>query len=194
MKISVYIIAYNEVEKIRDCINSVLWSDEIIVVDSHSTDGTSEIAEELGAKVVHIPFEGYGDLRNKAISQCKGEWIFSLDSDERCTEEVRDEILALIENAPLDIYRVPRKNYFMGRWIKHSGWYPDKKLRLYDRKKGKWIGKKVHERFTLVEGATTGHLNGDLKHFSFYTIEEHILQANKFSSLAVHALMSGLRC
>ena len=93
MKISVYIIAFNEVEKIRDCINSVLWADEIIVADSDSTDGTTEIAKELGAKVVHIPFNGYGDLRNKAISHCTGEWIFSLDSDERCTEEVRDEIL-----------------------------------------------------------------------------------------------------
>ena len=86
MKISVYIIAFNEVEKIRDCINSVLRADEIIVADSHSTDGTSEVAAELGAKVIHIPFNGFGDLRNKAISHCSNEWIFSLDSDERCTE------------------------------------------------------------------------------------------------------------
>ena len=100
MNISVYIIAFNEAEKISDCINSVLWADEIIVADSHSTDGTSEIAEEMGAKVVHIPFNGYGDLRNQAISYCKSDWIFSLDSDERCTTEVRDEILDLIENAP----------------------------------------------------------------------------------------------
>jgi glycosyltransferase involved in cell wall biosynthesis len=125
MKISAYIIAYNEAEKIRDCINSILWVDEIIVADSHSTDRTSEIAEELGANVVQIPFNGYGDLRNQAISHCTGDWIFSLDSDERCTIEVRDEILALIKDAPLDIYRVPRKNYFMGKWIKHSGWYPN---------------------------------------------------------------------
>ncbi len=111
MKISVYIIAYNEAEKIRDCINSVLWADEIIVADSHSTDGTIEISEKLGAKVVQIKFDGYGKLRNQAISHCTGDWIFSLDSDERCTTEVRDEILALIENAPLDIYKIPRKNY-----------------------------------------------------------------------------------
>ena len=90
MKISAYIITFNEVDKIRDCINSVLWADEIIVADSHSTDGTSEIAETLGAKVIHINFNGYGDLRNQAISYCKGDWIFSLDSDERCTEKVRD--------------------------------------------------------------------------------------------------------
>ena len=125
MKISVYIIAFNEVEKIRDCIKSVLWVDEIIVADSFSTDGTTQIAQELGAKVVHIDFNGYGELRNQAISHCSGDWIFSLDSDERCTEEVRDEILSLITNAPLDIYQVPRKNFFMGRWIKYSGWYPN---------------------------------------------------------------------
>ena len=96
IKISAYIIAYNEVEKIRDCINSILWADEIVVADSHSTDGTSEIAQELGAKVVHIPFNGYGDLRNKAITHCSGDWIFSLDSDERCTIEVRDEIISYL--------------------------------------------------------------------------------------------------
>ena len=118
MTISAYIIAFNEVEKIRDCINSVLWADEIIVADSYSTDGTTEIAQKLGAKVIHIPFKGYGDLRNQAIAKCKGDWVFSLDSDERCTTEVRDEILGLIDNAPLDIYRVPRKNFFMGRQIR----------------------------------------------------------------------------
>ena len=120
MKISAYIISYNEVEKIRDCINSVLWVDEIIVADSNSDDGTTEIAESLGAKVVHIPFNGYGDLRNQAVSYCSNEWILSIDSDERCTEQVRDEILSLIINAPLDIYQIPRQNYFMGKWIKYS--------------------------------------------------------------------------
>ena len=102
MTISVYIIAYNESEKIRDCINSVLWADEIIVADSHSTDGTSEIAKELGAKVIHIPFNGYGDLRNQAITHCSCDWIFSLDSDERCTAKVRDEILTIVNNAIFD--------------------------------------------------------------------------------------------
>ena len=101
IKISAYIIAYNEAEKIHDCINSVLWVDEIIVADSHSTDGTTEIAEELGAKVIQIPFKGYGDLRNQAITHCNGDWIFSLDCDERCTYEVRDEILSLVENLSL---------------------------------------------------------------------------------------------
>ena len=125
MKISVYIIAFNEVDKIRDCINSVIWADEIIVADSYSSDGTTEIAEELGAKVVQIKFNGYGDLRNQAISFCSGDWIFSLYSDERCTQTVYDEIQAILNNPLHDIYKVPRKNFFMGRWIKFSGWYPN---------------------------------------------------------------------
>ena len=111
MTISAYIIAYNEADKIRDCINSVLWADEIIVADSNSTDGTTEIAIELGAKVIHIPFNGYGKLRNDAIAHCTGDWIFSLDSDERCTIEVRDEIIQLSKTSLMDIYFVPRRNF-----------------------------------------------------------------------------------
>ena len=88
MNISVYIIAFNEAEKIRDCINSVLWADEIIVADSHSTDGTTEIAEKLGAKVIHIPFKSFGDVRNQAITYCTSDWIFSLDADERLEDDL----------------------------------------------------------------------------------------------------------
>ena len=189
MKISAYIIAYNEAEKIRDCINSILWADEIIVVDSHSTDGTSEIAEELGAKVVHIPFEGYGDLRNKAISHCNGEWIFSLDSDERCTEEVRDEILALIENASFDIYRVPRKNYFMGRWIKHSGWYPNfRQPQLFRNGKMSYDLKPVHEGFVSHSDKKIGIISNIIWQFPFKNTEEVIHKANRYSTLGVEKL------
>ena len=148
MKISIYILAFNEVEKIQDCINSVLWADEIIVADSFSTDGTSEIAKEMGATVVNIPFSGYGDLRNQAIQHCSGEWIFSLDSDERCTIEVRDEVMKLIGNAPLDIYRIPRKNFFMGKWIKHSGWYPNfRQPQLFKNGQMSYTSDSVHEGY-----------------------------------------------
>ena len=189
MKISAYIIAYNEAEKIRDCINSVLWADEIIVADSHSTDGTSEIAEELGAKVVHIPFEGYGDLRNKAISYCNGEWIFSLDSDERCTKNVRDEILALIENAPLDIYNIPRKNFFMGRWIKHSGWYPNfRQPQLFRNGKMTYDLKPVHEGFISHSVKEIGVINNIIWQFPFKNTEEVIHKANRYSTLGVDKL------
>ena len=189
MKISVYIIAFNEVEKIRDCINSILWADEIIVADSHSTDGTTEIAEELGATVVHIPFNGYGDLRNKAISHCTGEWILSLDSDERCTEEVRNEILTLIKNAPLDIYRVPRKNFFMGRWIKHSGWYPNfRQPQLFKNGKMSYTMDSVHEGYTSHSNKEVGTITNIIWQFPFKNTEEVIYKANRYSSLGVKKL------
>ena len=189
MKISVYIIAYNEAEKIRDCINSVLWADEIIVADSHSTDGTTEIARKLGAKVIHIPFEGYGDLRNQAISNCTGDWIFSLDSDERCTIEVRDEIIALIDNAPLDIYQVPRKNFFMGRWIKHSGWYPNfRQPQLFRNGKMSYTMESVHEGYISHSDKEIGVIKNIIWQFPFKNTEEILRKANRYSTLGVQKL------
>ena len=186
MKISVYIIAFNEAEKIKDCINSVLWADEIILADSHSTDGTSEIATELGAKVINIPFHGYGNLRNQAISYCNGDWIFSLDSDERCTIEVRDEIIKLIENAPLDIYRVPRKNFFMGRWIKHSGWYPNfRQPQLFKKGKMSYTMEPVHEGYISHSDKEIGSITNTIWQFPFKNIEEVMHKANRYSTLGV---------
>ena len=186
MRISVYIIAYNEAEKIRDCINSILWADEIIVADSHSTDGTTEIAIKLGAKVIHIPFKGYGDLRNQAISNCTGDWIFSLDSDERCTIEVRDEIIALIDNAPLDIYQVPRKNFFMGRWIKHSGWYPNyRQPQLFRNGKMIYTLEPVHEGYISQSDKEIGVIKNFIWQFPFKNTEEILRKANRYSTLGV---------
>jgi len=189
MKVSVYIIAFNESEKIRDCINTVLWADEIIVADSHSTDGTTEIAESLGAKVVHINFDGYGKLRNEAISHCQGEWIFSIDSDERCTAEVRDEIIEIINNPEFDIYRVPRKNFFMGKWIKYSGWYPNfRQPQLFRNGKMAYDLKPVHEGFVNQSDKDIGVLKNSIWQFPFKNMEEVIHKANKYSSLGVAKL------
>ena len=189
MNISVYIIAFNEAEKISDCINSVLWADEIIVADSHSTDGTTEIAEKLGARVVHIPFNGYGDLRNQAIAKCKGDWIFSLDSDERCTTEVRDEILSLIKDAPLDIYRIPRKNFFMGRWIKHSGWYPNyRQPQLFRNGKMSYTTELVHEGYISHSNKEIGVIKNIIWQFPFKNTEEVIHKTNRYSTLGVAKL------
>ena len=191
MTISVYIIAFNEVEKIRDCINSILWVDEIIVADSHSTDGTSEIAEEMGAKVVHIPFNGYGDLRNQAISYCKSDWIFSLDSDERCTTDVRDEILALIKDAPFDIYRVPRKNFFMGRWIKHAGWYPNfRQPQLFKNGKMSYTMDSVHEGYISHSDKEISVIKNIIWQFPFKNTEEVMHKANRYSTLGVKKLQA----
>ena len=189
MKISVYIIAFNEVEKIRDCIKRVLWVDEIIVADSHSTDGTTEIAKELGAKVVHIPFNGYGDLRNQAISHCSGDWILSIDADERCTIEVRDEILKLINNSQLDIYKIPWKNFFMGRWIKYSGWYPNfRQPQLFKNGKMSYKPDQVHEGYISYSNKSIGMIRNDIWQFPFKNIEEVIYKANRYSTLGVKKL------
>ena len=189
MKISVYIIAFNEADKIRDCINSVLWADEIIVADSNSTDGTTEIAESLGAKVVHIPFDGYGNLRNKAISYCTKDWILSLDSDERCTEATRDEILTLINETSSDIFHIPRKNYFMGKWIKHSGWYPNyRQPQLFRSGKMSYDLKPVHEGYISHSEKKIGVIKNTIWQFPFKNTEEIIYKANRYSTLGVKKL------
>jgi glycosyltransferase involved in cell wall biosynthesis len=195
VKISAYIIAFNEAEKIRDCINSILWADEIILADSFSTDGTSEIAKELGVKVVNIKFEGFGDLRNKAIDNCSGEWIFSIDSDERCTKEVRNEVLELINNAPLDIYRVPRKNFFMGRWINFSGWQPNfRQPQLFRNGKMKYSLESVHEGYISKSSYEIGELKNSIWQFPFKNTEEVIHKSNRYSSLGVKKLIDkGIR-
>jgi glycosyltransferase involved in cell wall biosynthesis len=189
MKISVYIITFNEVEKIRDCINSVLWADEIVVADSNSTDGTIEIALELGARVIQIPFNGYGNLRNQAMNQCNGEWIMSLDSDERCTPKVRDEIIEIINNQFLEIYKIPRKNFFMGRWIKHSGWYPNyRQPQLFKKGKMNYTMDAVHEGFISNSNKKIGSLKNSIWQFPFKNTEEVMSKANRYSSLGVKKL------
>jgi len=188
-KVSVYIIAYNEADKIEDAINSVLWADEIIVADSFSQDNTAEIAQNLGVKVVQIPFQGFGDLRNQAMAACTHEWIFSLDSDERCTPEARDEIFACLANPQADAYYVPRKNYFMGRWIKHSGFYPDyRQPQLF--KKGTLVFKNdpVHEEFSIVTDKPVAFLTHPIWQFPYKNLGEVAHKANKYSTLGAQKL------
>jgi len=190
-KISAYIITYNEIDKITDCINSVLWVDEIIVIDSHSTDGTTEIAEKLGCKVIHIPFEGYGKLRNEAIKHCSGEWILSLDSDERCTTEFRDEVMHITENSNYDIYKVPRKNYFMGRWIRHSGWYPNfRQPQLFRNGKMSYTMDPVHEGYVKNSNKDVQTTRSFIWQFPFKNTEEIMHKANRYSTLGARKLNS----
>jgi glycosyltransferase involved in cell wall biosynthesis len=189
MKISAYIITFNEVDKIRDCINSVLWADEIIVADSYSTDGTTEIVESMNVKLVQIPFDGFGNLRNKAISHCNGDWIFSLDSDERCTEEVRDEIRSITDNEDFDLYRVPKRNFFMGKWIKHSGWYPNyRQPQLFRNGKMTYDLDPVHEGFLVHSKKSIGVLKNAIWQIPFKDMEQLLHKANRYSSLGVQKL------
>jgi glycosyltransferase involved in cell wall biosynthesis len=189
-KLTAYIIAYNEAAKIRAAIESVSWADEVLVVDSHSTDGTTEIAQSMGARIVQVPFIGFGDLRNQAIAACTHDWIFSLDSDERCTDEVRDEILDIIKSDDSsDVYFIPRKNFFMGRWIKHSGYYPDyRQPQLFRKGALKYTLLPVHEGFELQTSKPPCYLTNPIWQMPFRNLEEILHKANRYSSLGAAKL------
>ena len=190
-KISAYIIAWNEADKIRQAVNSVLWADEIVLADSFSTDGTAEIAAAMGARVVQIEFKGFGDLRNRAMAACTHDWIFSLDADERCTPEARDEMLAAVAQAnPADAYYIPRRNFFMGRWIKHSGFYPDYRQPQLFRKGGLRFKETdpVHEEYEIVSAKPVGYLQQPIWQFPYKNLEEVVRKANRYSTLGSEKL------
>lgn len=190
-KISVYIIAYNEEAKIKSAIESVLWADEIIVADSFSTDKTGAIATSLGARVVQIPFSGFGELRNKAIAECANEWIFSLDADERCTPEAKEEILRITNSADfLDVYHVPRKNIFLGRWIKHAWAYPDyRQPQLFRKGMMEYKPDQVHEGFVLKTQKPLGFLKNAIWQFPFQNLEQILVKANRYSTLGLERII-----
>jgi glycosyltransferase involved in cell wall biosynthesis len=189
-KISAYILTYNEAEKIEAAVSSVLWADEVVVVDSLSVDRTAQIARALGARVVDVPFKGFGDLRNRAIAACNFDWIFSLDADERCTEAVRDEILALLAGTPPhEIYMVPRRSYMMGRWIRGSGWYPNfRQPQLFRKGSIRYTLEPVHEGFEVLDGRSVGILQNAVWQFPFRNLEEVINKMNRYSTLGVPKL------
>jgi glycosyltransferase involved in cell wall biosynthesis len=133
-RLSVIVIALNQEANIAECLASVSFADEIVVVDTGSTDHTVELARTFTDRVLEAPWQGFGRTKNFALDQARGEWVFSLDTDERVQPSLQDQILAVVAaDGPLDGYRVARKNYFCGRWIRHLGWYPDYTLRLFRR-------------------------------------------------------------
>jgi glycosyltransferase involved in cell wall biosynthesis len=189
-KLSAYILTFNEADKIGAAVNSLLWADEVVVVDSFSTDRTVEIATALGARAVQVPFNGFGDLRNRAVEACTHDWIFSLDADERCTAEVRDEILRLLAaGPPLDVYRVPRRNYMMGRWIRGSGWYPNfRQPQLFRKGSMRYTLEPVHEGYELVGKKPLGTLTNAIWQVPFRNLEEVIRKMNRYSTLGAGKL------
>lgn len=194
-KISVYIIAYNEAGKIGPAINSVLWADEIVVVDSHSKDGTARIATSMGARVVQVEFHGFGGLRNQAINACSHEWIFSLDADERCPPETRDEILSIVDSAEYDTYFIPRKNFFMGKWISYSGFYPDyRQPQLFRKGTLVFQPDPVHERYTIISEKPAGFLKNPIWQEPYRNLGEVQHKANRYSALGADKLAkAGMR-
>lgn len=191
-KISVYIIAYNQEHKIEEAIQSVLWADEIVLVDSYSQDRTAEIAAGLGARIVQREFRGFGDLRNQAVAACSYEWIFSLDSDERCTPESRDEILKVIHSSsPRDVYYLPRRNFFMGRWIRFSGYFPDyRQPQLFRKGALVYRPDEVHEGFDIRSDLPPGYLEEPIWQIPFEKIAERLQKVQRYSDLGAKKLHS----
>ena len=184
-KISAVIITLNEEKNIGRCLGSLKdIADEIIIVDSYSKDKTASIATQYEAKVVLQPFLGYKEQKEFATKQASNNWILSLDADEALSPELRQSILKEKADLKYDAYRFARLTYYCGKWIKHSGWYPDKKIRLYNREKGNWEGEKVHEHWAPADNTIIAELKGDILHYSFYSINDHIQQINNFTDLS----------
>jgi glycosyltransferase involved in cell wall biosynthesis len=184
MKISATVITYNEEHNIAEALESLSWADEIIVVDSESSDNTVAIARRFTDKVLVRPWPGYSAQKNFAAGQATSDWIFSLDADERVSPELVSEIVGLkAGDSPESAgFEIPRLTNYLGRWIKHSGWYPDRKLRLYDRRRGRWSGDYVHE--TMEVDGKVGRLNGKLLHYTVRNSSEHHERIDRYTTLA----------
>jgi glycosyltransferase involved in cell wall biosynthesis len=189
MKISAAIITYNEERNIARAIESLRCCDEIVVVDSGSTDRTVELATKLGARVLDVAWRGYAGQKNHAVECCQNDWVLSLDADEALSESLEAEIWQIKKNGPdHDAYTMPRLAQYLGRWILHSGWYPDRKVRLFDRRLAKWVGGYVHES-VVVEGRV-GHLNANILHFTCSSLSEHLRTLDRYTTLAAEQLVS----
>lgn len=176
MKISATIITFNEAENIREACASVSWADEIVAVDSESTDATREIAVECGARVIRNPWPGFAAQKQFAVDAASHDWVFSLDADERVSPELETSLSALREmdeSLLADGYRVARRAFYLGRWIRGGGWYPDYQLRLFRRTRGSWGPRLIHESVNMEPGARVETLSGDLFHYSMRDASHH---------------------
>lgn len=196
IKISLVVITLNEERNLERCLRSALRvADEIIVVDSLSTDNTVAIAKKYGARVIEQPFLGYIAQRNFSNTQATYDWVLTMDADEELSPELEQSILAVKQKPEHAAYRFARLNNYCGKWIKHSGWYPDKKVRLADRTKGSWKGHQVHEYWQPNDNATVGDISGRLLHYTYYSISEHIKQTERYSEMAARgAVAAGKDC
>lgn len=189
MKISATIITFNEERNIARAIESLRCCDEIVVVDSGSADRTVEIAQKLGARVIDAAWHGYAGQKNLASERATYDWILSIDADESLSEALEGEIWQLKKNGPeFDGYTMPRLAQYLGRWILHSGWYPDRKIRLFDRRKARWVGDFVHESVQLQ--GPVGHFKSNLLHFTCDSLSEHLKTMDRYTTLAAEQLVS----
>ncbi len=187
IKLSVVIITLNEEKNIARCLDSVRSiADEIVVVDSCSTDNTKAICIEKGVTFIERNFENFVAQKNLATQAATYDFVLSMDADEELSEKLIQEIQRIKQNPLADGYEFNRLNNYCGKWIRHGGWYPDKKLRLYNRNKGKWGGIKIHEKIEMLSGTNIETLKGDLLHYTFHTISQHIETINKFSTITAN--------
>jgi len=186
-RVSVIVITRNEERNIRDCLSSARWADEVIVVDSGSSDGTVAAAREFSDKVFERPWEGFGASKNFALSQARNDWVFWLDADERVTPELAEEIeLSLSGQTDMVGFSVPRKAFFLGTWIRHCGWYPGRVVRLFRRDKAVFSNDRVHER--LIVDGPVAELKSDLLHYTDPSLEHYFTKFNRYTSLAAEDL------
>ncbi len=189
MQISATIIARDEEHNIARAIESLRCCDEIIVVDSGSIDRTVEIARKLGARVIETHWRGYAQQKNFASEQAQYDWVFSIDADEALSEALEADVWLLKKHGPkFDAYIMPRMAQYLGRWILHSGWYPDRKIRLYRRDAAKWVGEFVHE--SVVSSGSVGHLESNLLHYTCQSLSEHLRTMDRYTTLAAEELVA----
>lgn len=189
ISLSGVVITFNEELKIERCINSLKKvCDEIIILDSFSTDKTCQIAENCGAKVFKHKFDGHIQQKNRAITFANSKFVLSLDADEELSDELAEEIKKIKNNFAGDGYSMNRLNNYGGKWIKHGAWYPDKKLRLWNSTKGKWGGQNPHDKFILNENCKTRHLKGDIFHYTMNGFDDLKNQTVKFATIAAKSM------
>lgn len=185
MKLSVAIITFNEEKNIERCLQSTLpVADEIVVVDSLSTDDTEAICKKYNVRFVSEKFRGHIQQKNYAMELTSHDYVLSLDADEELSAELTKSILTIKAAGKRDAYKFNRLNNYCGTFIHHGGWYPDTKIRLWNKNKGKWGGENPHDQVIMTSGSSIEKLQGDLKHYTYRTLGDHLLQMNKFSDIA----------
>ena len=186
--LSVVIITFNEEKNIGRCLDSIEGlSKDVVVVDSFSTDKTKAICVEKNVRFIEHPFDGHIEQKNYAVSQAKNQYVLSLDADEALTPGLKDAIIKIKKNWEYDAYSFNRLTNYCGQWIKHCGWYPDKKLRLWDAAKGHWGGENPHDMVLMNKTATLKHVPLDILHYSFYTEQQHLKQIDYFTDISSKA-------
>lgn len=182
-RLSIAIITLNEERNLAECLASVAFADEVVVVDGGSSDRTCEIARAAGAHVIEAPdWQGFGVQKNRAIDACSGDWVLSIDADERVPQDLRDEIQRVVSNPAFEAYEMPRSSYYCGRFMRYSGWWPDYVQRLFRRGAARFSSAPVHE--SLQTHGKIGRLRSPLEHWSFRTMEQVLHKVNHYSSLS----------